>query len=117
VLQAHGVGIGELRPVRPQASRTRFVSGGDPDPGVFVKVVVRKWRDTDLIYRAWRWARHAGHPVRQGTPAHVVEHEALAMPARAAGVRTPATPLVTSFGVRRHCHREGPTRPGDQRRR
>jgi len=81
VLQAHGVGIGELRPVRPQASRTRFVSGGDPDPGVFVKVVVRKWRDTDLIYRAWRWARHAGHPVRQGTPAHEVEHEALAMPA------------------------------------
>jgi undecaprenyl-diphosphatase len=99
-LEAHGVAVGELRPVQPQASRsTRFVSGGDPDPGVFVKVVVREWRDTDLIYRAWRWIRHAGHPVRQSTPAHEVEHEALmAMLARAAGVRTPATPLVTSFG-------------------
>jgi glycosyltransferase 2 family protein len=99
-LQAHGVEVGELRPVQPQASRsTRFVSDGDPDPAVFVKVVVREWRDTDLIYRAWRRIRHAGHPVRQGTPAHEVEHEALmAMLARAAGVRAPETPLVTSFG-------------------
>jgi glycosyltransferase 2 family protein len=99
-LQAHGVEVGELRPVHPQASRSsRFVSGGDPDPAIFVKVVVREWRDTDLTYRAWRWIRHAGHPVRQGTPAHEVEHEALmAMLARAAGVRAPETPLVTSFG-------------------
>jgi undecaprenyl-diphosphatase len=99
-LRAHRLEVGELRPVYPQASRsTRFVSGGDPDPAVFVKVVVREWRDTDLIYRAWRWVRHAGHPVRQGTPVHEVEHEALmAMLARAAGVRAPDTPLVTSFG-------------------
>jgi undecaprenyl-diphosphatase len=99
-LQAHGLEVGELRPVYPQASRsTQFVSGGDPDPDVFVKVVVREWRDTDLIYRAWRWVRHAGHPVRQGRPAHEVEHEALmALLARAAGVRAPETPLVTSFG-------------------
>jgi len=99
-LQAGGLRVGELRPVQPQASRsTRFVSGGDPDPGIFVKVVVREWRDTDLIYRAWRWVRRAGHPVRQGTPAHEVEHEALmAMLARAAGVRAPQVSLVTSFG-------------------
>ena len=99
-LQAHGIEVGELRPVRPQASRSsRFVSGGDPDPDIFVKVVVREWRDTDLVYRAWRQVRHAGHPVRQGTPAHEVEHEALmAMLARAAGVRAPEVPLVTSFG-------------------
>ena len=37
--------------------------------------------------------------MRQGTPAHEVEHEALmAMLARAAGVRAPEVPLVTSFG-------------------
>jgi undecaprenyl-diphosphatase len=99
-LRAHGVEVGELRPVHPQASRSsRFISAGDPDPGVFVKVVVREWRDTDLTYRAWRWVRHTGHPIRQGTPAHEVDHEALmAMLARAAGVRAPETPLVTSFG-------------------
>jgi hypothetical protein len=77
--------------VQPQASRsTRFVSGGDPDPGIFVKVVVREWRDADLIYRAWRGVRRGGRPVRQGTPPHEVEHEALmSMLAREAGVRAP----------------------------
>ena len=37
--------------------------------------------------------------MRQATPAHEVEHEALmAMLARDGGVRAPAVPLVTSFG-------------------
>ena len=99
-LRAHGIEVGELRPVHPQATRsTRFVSGGDPDPGIFVKVVVREWRDTDLIYRAWLWVRHAGRPARAGAPAHDVEHEALmALLARAAGARVPDVPLVASFG-------------------
>jgi undecaprenyl-diphosphatase len=99
-LRAHGVEVGNLRAVHPQASRsTGFVSAGDPDPGIFVKVVVREWRDTDLIYRAWRRLRRAGRPLRQGTPAHEVEHEALmAMLAREAGVRVPKVALVTSFG-------------------
>jgi membrane-associated phospholipid phosphatase/tRNA A-37 threonylcarbamoyl transferase component Bud32 len=100
VLRSHGVDAGELRSVRPQASRsTRFVSAGDPDPGVFVKVVVREWRDTDLIYRPWRRLRRSRRPVRPGTPAHEVEHEALmATLAREAGVRAPRVSLVTSFG-------------------
>jgi uncharacterized protein (TIRG00374 family) len=99
-LQAHGIETGAVQPLPPRTSRsTRFTSGGDPDPGLFVKVVVREWRDTDLIYRAWRRLRRAGHPVRQRTPVHEVEHEALmAMLARAAGVRAPGVPLVTSFG-------------------
>jgi undecaprenyl-diphosphatase len=99
-LRAHGIEVDELRPVQPQATRsTRFVSGGDPDPGIFVKVVVREWRDTDLIYRAWLWVRHAGRPARAGSPAHDVEHEALmATLARAAGARVPDVPLVASFG-------------------
>jgi undecaprenyl-diphosphatase len=99
-LQAHGIEVGELRPLHPLTSRsTRFISGGDPDPGVFVKVVTREWRDTDLLYRAWRRLRRARRPTRQGTPAHEVEHEALmAMLARDAGVRAPAVPLVTTFG-------------------
>jgi glycosyltransferase 2 family protein len=100
VLRAHGIEVGELRPLPPPTSRsTRFSSGGDPDPGVFVKVVVREWRDTDLLYRAWRRLRRTRHPTRQGTPAHEIEHEALmAMLARDAGVRAPAVPLVTAFG-------------------
>ncbi|HEU4347973.1 MAG TPA: phosphatase PAP2 family protein [Actinoplanes sp.] len=99
-LRAHGIEAGELRPLQPPAGRsTRFVSAGDPDPGVFVKVVAREWRDTDLIYRAWRRLRRARHPIRQGMPVHEVEHEALmATLAREAGVRAPAVPLVTSFG-------------------
>ena len=99
-LRARGIEVGELRPVQPQATRsTRFISGGDPDPGIFVKVVVREWRDTDLIYRAWLWVRHAGRPARAGAPAQDVEHEALmAMLARAAGARVPDVPLVAAFG-------------------
>lgn len=99
-LHAHGIETGHLQPLHPQGGRsTRFVSGGDPDPGIFVKVVVREWRDTDLIYRAWRRLRRTGNPLRQGTPAHEVEHEALmATLAREAGVRAPKVPLVTSFG-------------------
>jgi undecaprenyl-diphosphatase len=99
-LRAHGIEVRELLPVRPQARRsTCFVSGDPPDPGVFVKVVVREWRDTDLLYRTWRRLRHAGRPVRHGLPVHEAEHEALmGLLARAAGVRVPAVLLVTSFG-------------------
>ena len=101
-LQSHGVEAGDLRPVLPQTSRSScFISGDDADPSIFVKVVVREWRDTDLIYRAWRWVRQVGQPVRQAarSPVHEVEHEALmAALARAAGVRAPETSLVTSFG-------------------
>jgi undecaprenyl-diphosphatase len=99
-LRAHGFEVRELLPVRPQSRRsTCFVSSDPPDPGVFVKVVVREWRDTDLLYSTWRRLRRAGHPARQGLPAHEAEHEALmGLLARAAGVRVPKVLLVTSFG-------------------
>jgi membrane-associated phospholipid phosphatase len=99
-LRAHGIEVHELVPVRPQARRsTCFVSGDSPGPGVFVKVVAREWRDTDLLYRTWRRLRPAGRPARQGPPVHEAEHEALmGLLARAAGARVPAVLLVTSFG-------------------
>jgi len=99
-LRAHGIEVHELVPVQPQSRRsTCLVSGDSPGPGVFVKVVVREWRDTDLLYRAWRRLRRAGRPVRQGLPVHEAEHEALmGLLARAAGVRVPGVLLVTSFG-------------------
>jgi glycosyltransferase 2 family protein len=99
-LRAHGIEVRELVPVQPQARRsTCLVSGDPPGPGVFVKVVVREWRDTDLLYRTWRRLWRAGRPARQGRPVHEVEHEALmGLLARAAGVRVPKVLLVTSFG-------------------
>jgi glycosyltransferase 2 family protein len=99
-LRAHGIEVRELVPVQPQARRsTCLVSGDPPGPGVFVKVVAREWRDTDLLYRTWRRLRRAGHPGRQGLPVHEAEHEALmGLLARAAGVRVPKVLLVTSFG-------------------
>ena len=99
-LRAHGVEADDLQPVQPQASRsTHFVSADPSGSGVFVKVVMREWRDTDLLYRAWRSFRRAGRPIRQGLPVHEVEHEALmALLARDVGVRAPAVLLVTSFG-------------------
>jgi membrane-associated phospholipid phosphatase len=99
-LRVHGIEVCELLPVQPQARRsTCLVSGDSSGPGVFVKVVVPEWRDTDLLYRTWRRLRRAGRPVRQGLPVHEAEHEALmGLLARAVGVRVPRVLLVTSFG-------------------
>jgi undecaprenyl-diphosphatase len=99
-LRAHGMEVPELVPVQPQARRsTCLVSGDSPGLGVFVKVVAREWRDTDLLYRTWRRLRRAGRPIRQGLPVHEAEHEALmGLLAREAGVRVPEVLLVTSFG-------------------
>ena len=99
-LWAYGIEVRELLPVRPQARRsTCLVSRDSPGPGVFVKVVAREWRDTDLLYRTWRRLRRAGRPARQGLPVHEAEHEALmGLLARAAGVRVPGVLLVTCFG-------------------
>jgi undecaprenyl-diphosphatase len=97
-LRAHGIEVRELLPVQPQAQRsTCLVSGDSPGPGVFVKVVAREWRDTDLLYRTWRRLRHAGRPARE-LPVHEAEHEALmGRLARAAGARVPKVLLVTSL--------------------
>ncbi|MFL6128046.1 MAG: phosphatase PAP2 family protein [Mycobacteriales bacterium] len=70
--------------------------GGGPE--LFVKVVPRERRDSDLVARAWR--RLGGGPgTPEGPPAQQVAHEAaMALLARAAGVRTPAVELVRSVG-------------------
>ena len=76
------------------------MTGGGKGPELFVKVVVREWRDGDLLWRAWRRLTRRGRvrPVRVGSPHHEVEHEAsMALLAARAGVRTPEVLLVQSF--------------------
>ena len=73
-------------------------AGGEPE--LFVKVVVREWRDGDLLWRVVRrlTRRHQTRPVRVGSPHHEVEHEAsMALLAARAGVRAPEVLLVRSF--------------------
>jgi len=108
-LQEHGLDPTGLEPVGGDVRRsTRYVTGNGSSPGegrgteqgLFVKVVVREWRDGDLLWRAWRRLirRDQTRPVRVGTPHHEVEHEAsMALLAAAAGVRTPQILLVRSF--------------------
>src|SRR6266704_2715089 len=74
-LQAHGLDPTGLQPSGTGRRTTRLVTGPS---GLFVKVVVREWRDTDLVYRAWRRLvrRRGARPPGRGTPAAEVEHEA-----------------------------------------
>jgi membrane-associated phospholipid phosphatase len=97
-LEAHGLDPTGLEPVGTGRRSTRLVTGPSD---LFVKVVVREWRDDDLVYRAWRllFQRRGAPPASHGPPATEVEHEAaMALLASQAGVRTPAVLLVTSFG-------------------
>jgi glycosyltransferase 2 family protein len=98
-LEEHGLAATGLEPVGDDPRRsTCYVTGGEPP--LFVKVVVREWRDGDLLWRAWRrlTRRDASRPARVGSPHHEVEHEAsMALLAAAAGVRTPQVLLVRSF--------------------
>jgi glycosyltransferase 2 family protein len=100
VLTEHGLDPTGLEPVAGDVRRsTCFVTGGE-EPRLFVKVVVREWRDGDLLWRSWRrlTRRHQNRPVRVGSPHHEVEHEAsMALLAARAGVRTPEVLLVRSF--------------------
>jgi glycosyltransferase 2 family protein len=76
------------------------VTGGGEGPELFVKVVLKEWRDGDLLWRAWRrlLRRDRQRPVRVGSPHHEVEHEAsMALLAARAGVRAPEVLLVRSF--------------------
>jgi glycosyltransferase 2 family protein len=108
VLQEHGLAPTNLEPVGSDGRRsTTYVTGGGSPPGgagtepdLFVKIVVREWRDGDLLWRAWRrlTRRRDARPVRVGSPHHEVEHEAsMALLAATAGVRTPQILLVRSF--------------------
>ncbi|HEV3494817.1 MAG TPA: phosphatase PAP2 family protein, partial [Actinomycetes bacterium] len=100
-LTEHGLDPAGLEPVGGDARRSScYVTGGGEGPELFVKVVLREWRDGDLLWRAWRrlTRRHRQRPVRVGSPHHEVEHEAsMALLAARAGVRTPEVLLVRSF--------------------
>jgi len=100
-LTEHGLDPAGLVPVGGDPRRsTCYVTEGSEGPELFVKVVVREWRDGDLLWRAWR--RLTGHgqrrPARVGSPHHEVEHEAsMALLAARAGVRVPEVLGVRSF--------------------
>jgi undecaprenyl-diphosphatase len=98
-LTEHGLDPTGLEPVGGDLRRsTCFVTGGEAP--LFVKVVVREWRDGDLLWRAWRRLTRRGQtrPVRVGSPHHEVEHEAsMALLAARGGVRVPEVLLVRSF--------------------
>jgi undecaprenyl-diphosphatase len=100
-LTEHGLDPAGLAPVGGDARRsTCYVTGGGEGPELFVKVVLKEWRDGDLLWRAWRrlLRRDRQRPVRVGSPHHEVEHEAsMALLAARAGVRAPEVLLVRSF--------------------
>jgi undecaprenyl-diphosphatase len=100
-LTEHGLDPTGLAPVGGDARRsTCYVTGGGRGPELFVKVVLKEWRDGDLLWRAVRRLTRRTHtrPLRVGSPHHEVEHEAsMALLAARAGVRVPEVLLVRSF--------------------
>ena len=100
-LSEHGLDPAGLAPVGGDRRRSAcFVTEPGQGPALFVKVVLREWRDGDLLWRAWRrlFRRRQTRPVRVGSPHHEVEHEAsMALLAATAGVRIPRVLLVRSF--------------------
>jgi glycosyltransferase 2 family protein len=100
-LTEHGLDPAGLTLVGGDPRRSAcFVTGGGEPPELFVKVVLREWRDGDLLWRAWRrlfrWRQT--RPVRVGSPHHEVEHEAsMALLAATAGGHVPRVLLVRSF--------------------
>jgi membrane-associated phospholipid phosphatase/tRNA A-37 threonylcarbamoyl transferase component Bud32 len=98
-LAEHGLDAGDLEPVGTDfRNSSTYVTAGDD--GLFVKAVPREWRDTDLLYRAWRAvARRRSPRLRFALPLHKVEHEAsMVLLAAAAGVRAPKVLMVREFG-------------------
>jgi uncharacterized membrane protein YbhN (UPF0104 family)/membrane-associated phospholipid phosphatase len=100
-LHQYGYDPADLQPLPGQDRRSaRYLVTSNTRPDLFVKVVARERRDSDLLYRAWGWVRGRGQPQRRlGNAVAQVEHEAsMALLAAAAGVRTPPILLVRSFG-------------------
>jgi membrane-associated phospholipid phosphatase/predicted Ser/Thr protein kinase len=100
-LAAYGCDPADLEPLPGQDRRSgRYLVSSRSRPDLFVKVVPRERRDSDLLYRAWRWLQYRGRPPgRPGDAVAQVEHEAsMGLLAAAAGVRAPPVLLVGSFG-------------------
>ena len=100
-LQHYGFDPSDLEPLPGQGRRSaRYLVSSHSRPNLFVKVVSRERRDSDLLYRAWYWVKHQGRPPsRLGDAVAQVEHEAsMGLLAAAAGVRTPPVLAVRSFG-------------------
>jgi uncharacterized membrane protein YbhN (UPF0104 family)/membrane-associated phospholipid phosphatase len=123
-LQRYGFNPADLAPLPGQNRRSaRYLVSSHSQPDLFVKVVTRERRDSDLLYRAWSWLRHRGQPpTRLGDAVAQVEHEAsMGLLAATAGVRTPPILLVRSFGngagllVQQRVHGRDLTDPGGER--
>jgi uncharacterized membrane protein YbhN (UPF0104 family)/membrane-associated phospholipid phosphatase len=100
-LQAYGFDPADLAPLPGEDRRSaRYLVSSHSRPDLFVKVVTRERRDSDLLYRAWSWLGHRGRPPsRLGDAVAQVEHEAtMGLLAAAAEVRVPPVLLVRSFG-------------------
>ena len=100
-LQSYGFDPADLDPLPGEDRRSaRYLVSSHSRPELFVKVVSRERRDSDLLYRAWAWLRHRGRPPsRLGNAVAQVEHEAsMGLLAAAAEVRVPRVLLVRSFG-------------------
>src|SRR6266566_4806622 len=100
-LHVYGCDPADLEPLPGQDRRSaRYLVSSHSRPDLFVKVVSRERRDSDLLYRGWCWLRHRGRPPgRLGDAVAQVEHEALmGLLAAAGGVQAPPVLLVGSFG-------------------
>jgi glycosyltransferase 2 family protein len=100
-LQAYGFDPADLAPLAGEDRRSaRYLVSSHAHPELFVKVVTRERRDSDLLYRAWHWLGHRGRPPsRLGDAVAQVEHEAtMGLLAAAAGVHAPPVLAVRSFG-------------------
>jgi uncharacterized membrane protein YbhN (UPF0104 family)/membrane-associated phospholipid phosphatase len=100
-LERYGFDPADLAPLPGQDRRSaRYLLSSHSQPDLFVKVVTRERRDSDLLYRAWSWLRHRGRPPsRLGDAVAQVEHEAsMGLLAATAGVHVPPVLAVRSFG-------------------
>jgi hypothetical protein len=100
-LERYGFDPADLVPLPGEDRRSaRYLVSSHSQPDLFVKVVTRERRDSDLLYRAWSWLKHRGRPPsRLGDAVAQVEHEAsMGLLAAAAGVHAPPVLAVRSFG-------------------
>jgi uncharacterized membrane protein YbhN (UPF0104 family)/membrane-associated phospholipid phosphatase len=123
-LQAYGFDPADLAPLPGENRRSaRYLVTSHSHPELFVKVVTRERRDSDLLYRAWSWLRHRGRPPsRLGDAVAQVEHEAtMGLLAATAGVYAPPVLAVRSFGngagllVQQRVHGRDLTQLGGER--